>query len=420
MNLAVISSRFPDEPTEAYLGTELAAWQPHVDRLLVIPAVHCRTRHHAYAGAVVRYPLAGVATFRDALAAFVRRPAAALTMLAEVLFAPGVRVRHRIKNLAVYPKALAVAALLRRERIEHVHGYWLSTPATIAMIAARVAGISWSATGHRWDIYDDNAIARKAARAAAIRTISQRGLEDVRARVAPLDRERVVLVPLGVHIPARATALPPRESLLLLCAAELLPVKGHAILLEAIAAARAQGVDVRAAICGEGPLRPELLRRVAELDLNDVVRVEGPVAHDRLLARLEGGEFDAVALASIAQGDLKEGIPVILIEAMAAGVPVIATDSGSIPELIDASRGVLVEQGNAAAYAAALVALARDYEGRLDLAAKARVFVAERYDVTKTAKDLLGAIGAHDSTDDAPTRPRPAASIAAAGSARRS
>ena len=417
MNLAVVSSRFPDEPTEAYLGTELAAWRPHVDRLLVVPALHRTTRHHAYDGPVVRYPLLGATTLRDALTALARRPRAALEMLAEVLFAPRVRFRHRIKNLAVYPKGLAVGTLLLREKIDHVHAYWLSTPATIAMIGARVAGIPWTATGHRWDIYDDNAIARKASSASLIRTISARGREDVRSRVAPRDRERVILVPLGVRVPERLASLPDRETFTVLCAAELLPVKGHGILLDAIAAARAAGADVRAVLCGEGPLREKVAQRVADLGLAKVVRIEGAVPHDLLLRRLEAAEFDAVALASIAQGDVKEGIPVILIEAMAAGIPVIATDSGSIPELIDESRGVLVAQGNVQAYAKALVALCGDHARRAALATNARAFVAGRYDVTMTARDLLGAIAAQGSTDAGTMRLPPPASSAAAGSA---
>ncbi|MBV8601828.1 MAG: glycosyltransferase [Candidatus Eremiobacteraeota bacterium] len=383
-----MSSRFPDEPGEAFLSAELEALRPCVERLAVLPALPGATAYHPYKGEVVRIPVAGAATLVAAVRTFLRRPGRALAALRDILFAPG-RLAHRLKNLAIYPKGLAIGAVLARERFDHVHAYWLSAPATLAMVAARTAGITWSATGHRWDIYDDNFLALKAKRATAIRTISSQGKDAVCARVAPLDRARIDVVPLGVTIPEAIAVPPPREELVVLCAAELRPVKGHAILLDALARAREMGVPIRAVLAGIGPLEEEIRAQIARLGLDRCVRLEGYVSHGALLERIVRGEFDAVVLASIAQGDLKEGIPVILIEAMAAGVPVVATKSGAIPELLEPSRGTVVPCGDAVALANAFVELARDPTRGRSRSASARAFVRERYDARQTATALL-------------------------------
>jgi glycosyltransferase involved in cell wall biosynthesis len=114
------------------------------------------------------------------------------------------------------------------------------------------------------------------------------------------------------------------------------------------------------------------------------------IRHDTLLQELRGRKFDAVVIASIELGSEFEGIPVALMEAMAAGVPCIATRTGAIAELIDSKCGILVEQRDVDSLRDAIVALATDPTRRKDLGQRAMQRIAEAFDARTSAEKLKG------------------------------
>jgi glycosyltransferase involved in cell wall biosynthesis len=117
------------------------------------------------------------------------------------------------------------------------------------------------------------------------------------------------------------------------------------------------------------------------------------VPHDVLLSRLQGGEFDVSVISSVEQpGGLMEGVPVALIEAMAAGAVVVATDSGSVAELVDEQTGVLVSHSDAAALAAGLSRVTADPALRERLRAGARARVERDFDGAATSRRLRALI----------------------------
>ena len=134
----------------------------------------------------------------------------------------------------------------------------------------------------------------------------------------------------------------------------------------------------------------QLGAQVAHAGLGDAVRFAGTVPHDALLAQLAGGAYDVAVLASVERaGGLMEGVPVALIEAMAAGTVVVATDSGSIPELVaDERTGLLVPHSDPVALAAALARVARDPALCERLRAGARAHVEREFDVERATEQL--------------------------------
>ena len=321
--------------------------------------------------------------------AFARRPTRVLGTVAALL-RERYPLRGKVKNLAVLAKGLALAELVRANGIEHVHAYWLSTPATVAWIASRVSGVPFSATTHRWDLYENNMAARKLADAAFVRTISERGRTDLLAMTGG-DPAKAVLVRLGVALPPRRpdAAEAAAGPLRILCAARLVPVKAHDVLIDALARLRDAGVDFRCTLAGEGELRGALATRIAALGLGDRVAMPGAIPHGELLERLERGDFDVSVISSIERaGGLMEGVPVALIEAMAAGAVVVATDSGSIGELVDELTGVLVPYADPQALADALAGVASDPALRARLRAAARGRVERDYDASRTSAAL--------------------------------
>lgn len=151
--------------------------------------------------------------------------------------------------------------------------------------------------------------------------------------------------------------------------------KGHQTLLRSFASAVATNALLRLIIVGEGPLRAELVRLVDKLGLHDVVRLHGtePDARDIV------GAFDIAAQASEA-----EGLPNAILEAAAAGLPIVATDAGGTAEVLDGGRtGILVPIGDEAAMAEAILRLAADSDLRQRLGADARAFVQTVFGVDR-------------------------------------
>jgi colanic acid/amylovoran biosynthesis glycosyltransferase len=398
MKLALVSAKFPFGGKEPYLHAELRALAPHLDGITVFPTSPAGAARgfSNVAAEVARLGLWSPGTLVGALAALATRPRRSLDAVGALLSAP-YRPGVKLKNLAVIPLGLALGMRLARERFDHVHAYWLSTPATVAYLAAKVAGIPWSSTGHRWDIYEDNALAVKLPDAAFVRAISERGKRDLLAALNGRGPTTVEVVHVGVDVPPephRPTDGGARRPFTLLCAANLVPVKGHRALLEALAMLRSDGLAIRCTIAGEGELRAVLEAQAAALGL-DEVRFRGHVPHDVLLAEIAAAEYDAMVLTSIElPGGLMEGIPVALMEAMARGLPVIATDSGSIPELVDKTCGRVVPQQNVARIADAIAELASDPALRANLARAAHTKIRREFNVAEAGRTLASLIGA--------------------------
>jgi colanic acid/amylovoran biosynthesis glycosyltransferase len=298
-------------------------------------------------------------------------------------------LRILAKNLAVFPKALWLARRIRETEANHVHAHWASTSSSLAMAAGHVADVPWSLTAHRWDIAEDNLLQTKARTACFVRVISEHGATELRGLVGEPDWSPWVLY-MGVRLPSGAGGAPPEGPLRILTAARFVEKKGHGVLLDALALLRDRGVSVRVELAGDGPLEKPTRARVSQLGLTGMVEFLGRVSHDDLLADLERGRWDVMALPSIVTHDGQlEGIPVSLIEAMACGVPVVGTDAGGVPELLADEAGILVPPGSHGELAAALELLARDPRKRGALAERGRARIEAAFAVERIAAALL-------------------------------
>ena len=296
------------------------------------------------------------------------------------------RAATRGRNLAILPRAAALVDVIRRRRPDHLHVHWGGASSTMAMIASEATGTPWSMTLHRWDIYADNLLARKLDSACFTRVISNSSA----ARVASMvPGANVEVIHMGIEVPPERVPLQrpePRERRLA-CIASLIPVKNHAGLLRAFQTIAFEH-DLALDLVGDGPLRPRLAALVTELGLDDRVRFLGTLAHEQILRKLGSGDWFAVVLASVASADEHEGIPVSLMEAMAAGVPVVATDSGGTSELVGGGAGLLVPVGDVDALADALRGIVSDQNIRSSASEGGRRRVAESFDVDVIAAEL--------------------------------
>jgi glycosyltransferase involved in cell wall biosynthesis len=382
VNIVYVTSRFPFGPGEAFLGPEVAAHVAGGASVCVFPMWPKGGRVHAYA-----IDLAAQVEWRGsarAAGSALRGLCAAPTAFVRGAVVAGTsgRAGVRGRNVAVLPRAASLIDLLRRLRPEHLHVHWGGASSTMAMIASEATATPWSMTLHRWDIRADNLLARKIASACFTRVISEAGAAQVSA-VVPGARTDVIHMGIDVPVAPRPPAASPRIA----CIASLVPVKDHAELLRAfrdVAADEKAGLD----LVGDGPLRAELTELVAQLGLADRVRFLGTLGHEEVIRRLGAGEWSTVVLASSASDDAQEGIPVSLMEAMAAGIPVIATNSGGTGELVGGGAGVLVPVGDRTALTEALRMLIADDALRAEIAERGRQRVLASFDVTTIAAEL--------------------------------
>lgn len=380
--LIVVPSRYPYGSQEAYLSTELAELAQYFERIVVVPL---RPPGPVVAQRIppgvelLPWPLVGWGLLRRAAAVSLSRPNATLRAILTLMRS---RDPGRVKNAALVVKALALAHWTIEHDFDHIHAYWISAPATLACIAASVAGVPWSSTAHRWDIYERNAFDVKARTASFVRTISSRGTTDIGARM-PSIAGRIVQLRLGTAVPPAPVRSDRRNGTFnLVCPAALVAVKDHATLFGALALLRECGVPLACTLAGTGPLRESLEQRARALGLADVVTFAGLVPQRTLHEWYRSGRFSAVVLASKNAGETEmEGLPSALVEAMAFGVPVVATDSGSIAELIDETSGRLVSSGDPHALADALAEVYHDPAAARERAERGYDVVARQHDV---------------------------------------
>jgi colanic acid/amylovoran biosynthesis glycosyltransferase len=337
-------------------------------------------------------------------AALLRHPRAYVGTVAEAFRIPATTPRARIWQLFYFGEAILLWRRCRREGIRHVHAHFASPGADVAHLFGRFArrtargGAGWSFTGHGTDITDADpgVLAEKVRDADFVVCVSDHGRAQMMSLVEEAHWAKLHVVHCGVDVGAFAS--PPPEPnpgpdsarpLRLLAVGRLVAVKGQGVLVEAVARLAADGVDVVATLVGDGPRRAGLEALARALGVADRIRFAGRVGQDEI--RRFYAEADVFCLPSFA-----EGIPVVLLEAMAAGVPVVASRISGIPELIeDGSSGVLVPPGRADRLADALRELLADPGRRAALAAAGRSRVCADFEVGGCAERLREVMEAH-------------------------
>jgi len=291
-----------------------------------------------------------------------------------------------------FPKAVVFADTAQRLGVSHVHAHFASHPAMAAWIMKQLCGVSYSFTAHGSDLHVcQRMLKEKAADAALAVTISDYNVRFIAEHCGEETAEKFEVIRCGTDLSVFVPRPPPKASSALfkiLCVASFRPCKGHKMLLDSCVKLRERGIDFHCQLVGYGRLEREIVRQIKERNLEKSVFVAGPKSRPEVVEML--GDADVLTLASIqTPRGSREGIPIVLMEAMACGLPVVASRISGIPELVEENvSGLLFTPGNAGEAADALEKLAHDPELRNRIGKNARRRVEEAFDLAENAHQL--------------------------------
>ncbi len=305
--------------------------------------------------------------------------------------AQSVRARKGWRPRKIYVKELLAAVALADELdaagdVGHLHAHFAHGTTTVTWLASMIIGRPFSFTGHAKDIYrvslnPAGLLARKLRAARFVLTCTSANVEHLNAvaRGAGVDRDvDIVLAYHGLNadfarLLADAPPAEPPERFRIVSVGRLVAKKGFDVLIEAVAQLRDRGLDAELVIAGEdGDAAPATRALIEQLGLASAVRFAGTVTQEKLLRLYRTSSVFALACRIDDSGD-RDGIPNVLVEAMAAGMAVVSTSVSGIPEVVeDGDNGLLVPPEDPAALADALLRLAKDPRSRRARRAAAR------------------------------------------------
>jgi colanic acid/amylovoran biosynthesis glycosyltransferase len=303
-------------------------------------------------------------------------------------------LRHRIPGLKAllyslfyFVEAVVLSRELMRREVTHLHNHFANPGANVGLIASKLLGIPWSVTLHGISEFDYPAgplLPEKLTAASFVACVSHFGRAQAMRIVDPSLWNKMAIVRCGIEtamLPTRATE--PRETLHVLCVGRLSPEKGHTGLLDAFARVLNAGIHAELRLLGDGPERARIEAKIAELGINGHVVMRGQQPDTEVMAEL--AHADVLVMASF-----MEGLPVVLMEALGAGVPVVAPRVAGIPELaVDGETALLFHPGDFDGLAQQLTALLSDAALRERLGSAGQRRVMAEFDADVACMPLL-------------------------------
>jgi len=402
LKIAYIVSLFP-KISETFILREMEALQGAGAEITVLSL---KTRREEFAHPEARafegatlYAASSPAALSALAGWAARKPAAVAGIVARVLLSHAAHPVLLAKSVPALVAAAWAAKRLSELGVERLHAHWATYPALTAWAVRRLTGIPYSITAHAHDIFLKNPLlAEKIEESDFTVTISEfnRRLIGDLCGAKAAGKLHVIHcgVPLRLFQPRRAAGAgePRRESTQgsrLVSVGRMVDYKGFVTLLRAVARLRAEGRKVTCRIVGDGPLRREIEAEIGRLGLRACVELMGSRTQGEVRDALAGAAACVLASERGHDGQM-DGIPVVLMEAMALGVPCVSTRISGIPEILEDGRtGILAEPGDHASLAAAVARLLDDPALAAAIAAEGRRKIESEFDIDTSAGKLL-------------------------------
>lgn len=299
---------------------------------------------------------------------------------------------HSDRKLKVrFVQAGYLAQLLYEDRVQHLHAGFVHHPGTVAWFVHKMTGISFSLATHAKDLYLSpyHLLRKKLKDASAVFTCTKYNVEYLKKTFPSPIIRNLHHVYHGVHLERfpfgdYGQADPP----LVLAVARLVKKKGLRNLVKACKILHDQGRTLRCRIIGEGILKEELQELIRDLNMQEIVSLEGAMDQNEIIQWYRKATVFALPCMINADGD-RDGIPNVLVEAAASGVPIVSTDVSGIPELIkDGKTGLQVQPNDPEGLARAIARLLDSPELCETLRKEARARVEEQFCLCSNAEKI--------------------------------
>jgi glycosyltransferase involved in cell wall biosynthesis len=391
MRIGVLVSQYP-APSHTFIRREVAALRRlgiEVETFSVRPGQALSDDDRAEAARTFVVLAGSALPLARAVLAALGRPGPWLRALATALRHALPGPLQRVKALAYFAEGLCLAAELERRGVEHLHSHFANAASVAGLVAARYLDIGWSVTVHGLSDFAGAMTPRlpeKLEDATFVASATEWGRERLRGVGGGAHDRKIHVVRCGVELsrlPAPGRRAPSAgEPLVVLNVGRLSPEKGQVGLVEAFAGLVRDGIDARLVLVGAGPQEPALRAAVAAYGLEGRVELRGAQPEAEVLAEMSRAHVFAMS-------SLMEGLPVVLMEALALELPVVAPAITGIPELVvDGEAGLLYPAGDWGALTARLQRLARDPALRARLAQAGRARVLREFDADAAAAPL--------------------------------
>ncbi len=280
------------------------------------------------------------------------------------------------------------------KKIDHLHAHFAHDPTLIAYLVHCITDIPFSFTAHARDLYQvhEKVLIDRICQATAVITCCQANLEYLN-QLAPSQQAKFSLIYHGVNLKDfqpvfNASQGSNAEWPTILSVGRLVEKKGFQDLLQALLLVKRKGEHFRCMIYGDGPLSQQLQEWIKEHEMAGEVRLHGDRTQQELISEFQNATLFLLTPFQTEDGD-RDGIPNVLLEAMAVGLPVITTAVSGIPELVENNRtGLLYQPHDVEGISSGIVDLLHDAEKRSQLSRAALKKVRVQFDITQSANRL--------------------------------
>lgn len=293
-------------------------------------------------------------------------------------------------------QAAQISRAIQERGIVHLHAHFGTVSTAVARLASRITGVSYSFTAHAKDIYHESVLEdelrQKIVDAEQVVTVSEFNVNHLRERFGS-GAGHVKLVYNGLDLNEFQLENYDDRPPLILGVGRLVEKKGFEVLVRACRILRDRGVQFQCEIAGGGVLEQELKSQICAQDLQQQIVMSGALAQEDIKDRIRGAALLAAPCVHASDDD-RDGLPTILLEAMALGTPCVSTPVTGIPEVVQhEDTGLLVAEGDAEALANACQRLLEDRALGLKLVQHARALIEQRFDIDKNSERLRASFG---------------------------
>jgi glycosyltransferase involved in cell wall biosynthesis len=317
-----------------------------------------------------------------------------------LLTRPHPSLKSRFMTLLHFVEGVYAAGILRQRACDHIHAHFMDRAATAALVVSRLLHIPYSVTAHANDIYVDPVLVNEKLSLAKFVATCTRYNYDYLSRLGTGSfSHKMRCIYHGVdtclcgedHGSSLNSSSPDNsspESSLVLAVGQLKEKKGFTYLIKACRIMKDRGFDLQCQIVGDGALRTTLQAEINQLTLQNTVTLCGPLPAQQVFGKYRQASIFTLPAVLASNGD-RDGIPNVILEAMAFELPVISTNHSAIPEAVeDGVTGLIVPPADAVALADALACLLSDEGYRQRLGKRGRQAVIEKFSLEHNLKQL--------------------------------